>query len=187
VNRRRQTVTSQLQNLPAAADQPLDAFFRQRETARRRATRTSLATASGPYPGDFTGRPTLRYQADFGQWPSPGEVVWAWVPFSDDFSTGKDRPVLIIGRDETHSPARWLLALPLSSVDHQDAPDDGVWMSLGCGDWDGKGRESFAQIDRIIRVDPRRVRRAGGHVTQNSFDQVATQLHRQFKLTQRRS
>jgi len=26
--------------------------------------------------------------------PDPGEVVWTWVPYEDDPSQGKDRPVL---------------------------------------------------------------------------------------------
>ena len=30
--------------------------------------------------------------------PDPGEVVWGWVPYEDDPSQGKDRPVLLIGR-----------------------------------------------------------------------------------------
>ena len=25
--------------------------------------------------------------------PDPGEVVWAWVPYEDDPTLGKDRPV----------------------------------------------------------------------------------------------
>ena len=29
--------------------------------------------------------------------PDPGEVVWAWVPYEEDASRGKDRPVLVIG------------------------------------------------------------------------------------------
>ena len=28
--------------------------------------------------------------------PDPGEVVWAWVPYEDDPSQGKDRPVLVL-------------------------------------------------------------------------------------------
>jgi len=28
----------------------------------------------------------------------PGEAVWGWVPYEEDFGRGKDRPVLIIGR-----------------------------------------------------------------------------------------
>ena len=30
--------------------------------------------------------------------PDPGEVVWAWVPFEEDPTLGKDRPVVIVGR-----------------------------------------------------------------------------------------
>ena len=30
--------------------------------------------------------------------PDPGEVVWAWVPYEENASLGKDRPVLIVGR-----------------------------------------------------------------------------------------
>ena len=30
--------------------------------------------------------------------PDPGEVVWTWVPFEEDPTLGKDRPVVIIGR-----------------------------------------------------------------------------------------
>ena len=28
--------------------------------------------------------------------PDPGEVVWTWVPYEDDPSQGKDRPVLLV-------------------------------------------------------------------------------------------
>ena len=38
--------------------------------------------------------------------PDPGEIVWTWVPFEEDHTQGKDRPVLLIGRD-----GRWLLGL----------------------------------------------------------------------------
>ena len=29
--------------------------------------------------------------------PEPGEVCWAWVPYEEDASQGKDRPVLVVG------------------------------------------------------------------------------------------
>src|SRR3954468_725955 len=31
--------------------------------------------------------------------PDPGEVVWAWVPYEEDPTQGKDRPVLVIGEE----------------------------------------------------------------------------------------
>ncbi|MGL5857645.1 MAG: hypothetical protein ACRC35_04430 [Angustibacter sp.] len=36
------------------------------------------------YPGDFTGRSTVRYRPIADGLPDPGEVVWAWVPYEED-------------------------------------------------------------------------------------------------------
>src|SRR3546814_4288566 len=63
--------------------------------------------------------------------PISGEVVWAWVPYEGDPAQGKDRPVLVIGRDGGS-----LLALQLSSQDHDlDAEDEArfgrYWMDIG--------------------------------------------------------
>lgn len=44
--------------------------------------------------------------------PDPGEVVWAWVPFEEDPSQGKDRPVLVVAISP-HS-TEVVLALPLT-------------------------------------------------------------------------
>lgn len=52
--------------------------------------------------------------------PDPGEVVWGWVPYEEDASRGKDRPVLLLGR---RGP-QWL-GLMLTSKDHdRDAAGD---------------------------------------------------------------
>ena len=40
------------------------------------------------------------YEPEADGQPDPGEVVWGWVPFEEDPSQGKDRPVLLIGRKE---------------------------------------------------------------------------------------
>ena len=37
-----------------------------------------------------------RYAPEIDGEPDPGEVVWAWVPYEDDPSQGKDRPVLLL-------------------------------------------------------------------------------------------
>lgn len=65
-------------------------------TARRDSGRVPKAA----YPGDFTGVPSLSYSPAPDGRPDPGEIVWTWVPFEEDHRQGKDRPVLIIGRDE---------------------------------------------------------------------------------------
>src|SRR6476469_6178015 len=37
-----------------------------------------------------------RYAPEADGEPDPGEVVWAWVPYEEDASQGKDRPVLLL-------------------------------------------------------------------------------------------
>lgn len=42
----------------------------------------------------------LVYAPDLdGRADPPGEVVWTWVVYEDDPTKGKDRPVLVVGRD----------------------------------------------------------------------------------------
>ena len=45
--------------------------------------------------------PRLGYSPKADGRPDPGEVVWAWVPYEEDPSQGKDRPVLVIGKEGT--------------------------------------------------------------------------------------
>ena len=103
----------------------------------------------------------------------PGEIVWAWVPFEEDHSQGKDRPVLVIGRD-----GPLLLALPLTSKDHerdavQEAAAGRHWADIGSGTWDHRGRASEVRVDRILRLDPAGVRRQGAVLDEGRFSQVA--------------
>ncbi len=93
--------------------------------------------------------------------PDPGEIVWTWVPFEEDHSQGKDRPVLLVGSD-----GAWLLGVMLTSKDHsRDAQDEArwgrYWLDIGSGPWDAKGRDSEVRLDRVVRVDPDAVRREG--------------------------
>ena len=104
--------------------------------------------------------------------PDPGEVVWAWVPYEDDPSQGKDRPVLVVGRDGTD-----LLCLQLTSKDHdRDAEDEGrhgrFWMDVGSGDWDRERRPSEVRLDRLLRLQEAEVRREGAALDRSVFDAV---------------
>jgi hypothetical protein len=77
---------------------------------------TRLRTPLRPdrsYLSDFTGTIRVQYEPHPDGVTDPGEIVWTWVPFEEDHSRGKDRPVLVVGRD-----GRYLLALPLTSKDH---------------------------------------------------------------------
>ena len=104
--------------------------------------------------------------------PDPGEVVWAWVPYEDDPSQGKDRPVLLVGRDDDV-----LLGLQLTSKDHdRDAEDEArhgrYWMDVGSGDWDRERRDSEVRLDRLLRMPPAEVRREGAALSRDVFDAV---------------
>lgn len=128
------------------------------------------------YPGDFTGTPPVDYVPSPNESPDPGEVVWAWVPYEEDTSHGKDRPVLLIGRD-----GPWLLGLPLTSKDHdidaaQEAEAGRYWTDIGTGSWDSRGRPSEVRLDRIVRVAPATVRREGATVARDVFDRVVREV-----------
>jgi len=137
-------------------------------------------TSSPAYPGDFRGTPEISYEPNpgNGKVADPGEIVWTWVPFEENHSQGKDRPVLVIGRD-----GRWLLALPLTSRDHdldpvQLARAGRRWTDIGSGPWDSRGRASEVRVDRILRVDPAGVRRVGAVLDEGRFKQVAAAVRR---------
>lgn len=132
------------------------------------------------YPGDFRGVPAIAYAPKPDGQPDPGEIVWTWVPFEEDHSIGKDRPVLLVGSD-----GDWLLAVMLTSKDHDhDAGRQHAagreWVDIGAGGWDHSGRPSEVRVNRIIRVDPDAIRREGAVLAQERFEVVAAairQLH----------
>ncbi|WP_202411055.1 type II toxin-antitoxin system PemK/MazF family toxin, partial [Brevibacterium rongguiense] len=133
---------------------------------------------SGGYPGDFSGSIRPVYTPDLDGDADPGEVVWAWVPYEEDFSRGKDRPVLIIGRDSA-----WLLGLMLTSRDHipggigeMREADSALWMNVGTGDWDAQGRASEIRLDRVIRIAAGAVRREGAILPMGLFSQVVSNV-----------
>lgn len=103
--------------------------------------------------------------------PDPGEIVWTWVPYEENDGRGKDRPVLIVAQE----PGGTLLAVQLSSQNHDDQPD---WVPVGTGRWDGEGRPSWAGIDRVLRVHPQGMRREAAALDREPFDAVVTALRR---------
>ena len=110
--------------------------------------------------------------------PDPGEVVWAWVPYDEGDGRGKDRPVLVIGRRGAE-----LVALMLSSQDHdRDAADEArwgrVWIDIGSGVWDARRRPSEVRLDRLLVLDPAKVRREGAALDRGRFDRVVAEARR---------
>jgi hypothetical protein len=145
---------------------------KSKKSTPRRVPRPQTSRPLSAYPGDFSGSVAVHYTPSINGRPDPGEVVWTWVPYEEDFAQGKDRPVLLIGRD-----GDWLLGLMLTSKDHdRDARDEARrgrrWMDLGKGPWDSHGRPSEIRLDRVVRVDPARVRREGSILDESRFDAV---------------
>jgi hypothetical protein len=93
--------------------------------------------------------------------PDPGEVVWTWVPFEEDPTLGKDRPVVVIGRH-----GALLSGVALTSKPSTDT------IEVGSGPWDGRGRTSYAKVDRLLDIDPSFVRREGAVLNRRRFDAV---------------
>lgn len=151
---------------------------RAEPSRRRPLAEPGSATPHAGYPGDFRGRPRLVYAPEPGSTAEPGEICWTWVPFEEDHTRGKDRPVLIIGRDDA-----WLLGLGLTSKDHdldrdQEAAEGRYWVEIGTGGWDQDGRVSEVRVNRIIRIDPGQVRRVAGRLDQATFETVAAEVRR---------
>lgn len=111
----------------------------------------------------------LAYAPDLDGRADPGEIVWTWVAFEDDPSQGKDRPVLVVGRD-----GRNLLGLMLSSSQARDGQHN--WYALGAGAWDSEHRPSWVRLDRVLQVPENGIRREGTVLDRKRFDAVASVL-----------
>jgi hypothetical protein len=103
----------------------------------------------------------------------PGEVVWTWVRYEEDPGQGKDRPVLVVGRD-----GRTLLGLMLSSQSDRDGQRD--WLALGAGAWDAERRPSWIRLDRVLEVAEDGIRREGAILDRARFDRVADALRERY-------
>jgi len=142
---------------------------------------TIAAPSTGPSPSDEAveyssarhGMLTITYDpADDGD-ADPGEVVWTWVPYEDDPSQGKDRPVLVIAR---LSDA--VVFAQMTSQDHlgHGGREDHLgrrWVDVGSGSWDRQGRPSEARIDRLLIAHKDSIRREGGRLDKTRFTQIA--------------
>lgn len=126
------------------------------------------------------GESKIRYAPVDDHRADPGEVVWAWVPFEENARKGKDRPVLVIGRDRDR-----LLALQLTSKDHdldaeQEASEGRYWIDIGTGAWDRYRRPSEARVNRLLRLEPDAVRRTGSQLDKEIFDAVVAEVRTHY-------
>lgn len=134
-------------------------------TAGRPVTKTSFPTAQRAR--------KVMYSPDLDGRADPGEIVWTWVVYEDDPTRGKDRPVLVVGRDRSV-----LLGLMLSSQERHSGDRD--WVAIGSGDWDYEGRPSWVRLDRVLDVPEEGIRREGAILERETFEVVATRLRAEY-------
>ena len=126
---------------------------------------STVASNGSDYPGDYRDMINFEYSPSLDGDADPGEIVWTWVPFEEDHSQGKDRPVLLVGRD-----GEYLLALMMTSKDHNNREHaDSNYLDIGSGPWDPQGRASEVKLNRVIRVRPDSMRREGAIMPEDTF------------------
>lgn len=165
-----------MNSLRAAPTYPRDMSSLRDRLARLLTPGSRSARPIGTVPAP-TGPPTstgTAYAPEVDGEPDPGEVVWAWVPYEDDPSQGKDRPVLVLEERD----GGWT-GLMLSSQDHdRDAADEArfgrYWMDVGTGGWDSQRRPSEVRLDRRIRLERDAVRREGAALDPQLFAAVVS-------------
>lgn len=134
-------------------------------SASTRSASTASASDGSDYPGDYRDMINFEYLPSLDGDADPGEIVWTWVPFEEDHSQGKDRPVLLVGRD-----GEYLLALMMTSKDHNNREHaDSNYLDIGSGPWDPQGRASEVKLNRVIRVRPDSMRREGAIMPEDTF------------------
>jgi len=116
----------------------------------------------------------IEYRPERDGDPDPGEVVWTWVPFEEDPTLGKDRPVVIVGH---HGEDLSGVALTTKRTGHS------TQVEVGSGAWDPKGRPSYAKVDRLLDIEPSSVRREGAALSRRRFDVVIEALSRYHDVT----
>ena len=134
-------------------------------TAPKPSAPATGASDGSDYPGDYRDMINFEYSPSLDGDADPGEIVWTWVPFEEDHSQGKDRPVLLVGRD-----GEYLLALMMTSKDHNNREHaDSNYLDIGSGPWDPQGRASEVKLNRVIRVRPDSMRREGAIMPEDTF------------------
>ena len=149
-----------------SAPKPSSAKSAANSTAPKPSAPASTGASNGSdYPGDYRDMINFEYSPSLDGDADPGEIVWTWVPFEEDHSQGKDRPVLLVGRD-----GEYLLALMMTSKDHNNREHaDPNYLDIGSGPWDPQGRASEVKLNRVIRVRPDAMRREGAIMPEDTF------------------
>ncbi|UWF78661.1 type II toxin-antitoxin system PemK/MazF family toxin [Microbacterium sp. EF45047] len=105
--------------------------------------------------------------------PDSGEVIWTWVPYEEGDGRGKDRPVLVIGRQSDDR----VYAVRMTSRPHDGDRD---YIGIGSGEWDSRGRESWVDIEQLYSVHRDGMRREAAVLDEARYGRVAEALIRRY-------
>ncbi|MCS3842583.1 type II toxin-antitoxin system PemK/MazF family toxin [Microbacterium sp. AK031] len=141
----------------------------------------SVAVSEGADAGQARGSETVRidperikdlqvgYSPEKNGAPDSGEIIWTWVPYEENDGRGKDRPVLVIGRQS----ADRVYAVRMTSKPHDRDRD---YLSIGSGAWDSQGRTSWVDIELLYSVHDGGMRREAAVLERARYDRVAAAL-----------
>ena len=115
----------------------------------------------------------IGYAPDADGDPDAGEIIWTWVPYAENDGRGKDRPVLVIGRQD----AARVYAVRLTSKSHDGDRD---FLAIGTGPWDLRGRPSWVDVDQLYSVHADGMRREASALDRARFARVADALHERY-------
>ncbi|MEV8174225.1 type II toxin-antitoxin system PemK/MazF family toxin [Microbacterium sp. NPDC079176] len=158
---------------------------RPRRPVSRLRTSEEVLSASGESRGASRGTETRRvdpdridelrigYAPDRDGAPDAGEIIWTWVPYEENDGRGKDRPVLVIGRES----AERVYAVRMTSKAHDGDRD---YLSIGSGGWDAQGRESWVDIELLYSVHESGLRREAAVLDRSRYGEVASALARRY-------
>ncbi|NLP85453.1 type II toxin-antitoxin system PemK/MazF family toxin [Microbacterium sp. CFH 90308] len=152
--------------LPVLDDQ-LQRAARADAAAEARAGGTATVEVAPPAPAALR----IGYAPDRDGEPDAGEIVWTWVPYDEADGRGKDRPVLVIARQDEDR----VYAVRLTSKAHDGDRD---YLPIGTGDWDSRGRPSWVDVEQIFSVHRNGMRREAAALELERFVRVADALHR---------
>jgi hypothetical protein len=133
----------------------------------------SGATATIQIVPPTTGALTISYAPDPDGDPDAGEIVWTWVPYAENDGRGKDRPVLVVGRES----AERVYAVKLTSKSHDGDRD---FLAIGSGSWDSQGRPSWVDIEQLYSVHVDGMRREASALDLDRFTRVASALRKRY-------
>lgn len=105
--------------------------------------------------------------------PDAGEIVWTWVPYEENDGRGKDRPVLVIGRES----AERVYAVRMTSRPHDGDRD---YLSIGTGSGTRRDANPGSTSNSFYSVHERGLRREAAVLDRRRYDRVGAALTRRY-------